>query len=62
MMPASPIAETTNPKPWQAVTDIMGYRVDTECHRTKDSPVLRVLSVGMAFSCRGWCTRHKQVM
>jgi hypothetical protein len=29
MMPANPISDTTNPKPWQAVTDMMEHRVHT---------------------------------
>lgn len=31
MMPAIPITETTNPKPWQAVTAM----VDMECYTTE---------------------------
>lgn len=35
MMPAIPVSETTNPKPWQAVTAMVGYSVDTEHHTTE---------------------------
>jgi hypothetical protein len=59
MVPANPISETTNPKPWQAVTDMMGYCVDSELHCTKDTTVLRALGAGMKFSQRDWCTRHE---
>ena len=34
MTPAIPSSETTNPKPWQAVTDMVGCRADTEYHST----------------------------
>lgn len=32
MTPAIPSSETTNPKPWQAVTDMVVCRADTEYH------------------------------
>lgn len=33
MMPPIPRSETTNPKPWQAVTAMVGCSVDTGHHR-----------------------------
>lgn len=38
MTPAIPISETTNPKPWQAVTAMVGCSVDTEHHTKEGQP------------------------
>lgn len=52
MMPANPISDTTKPKPWQAVTDMMEMSAHTNSEDKKDRQVLRAPSVGMAFSQR----------
>lgn len=38
MTPAIPSSETTNPKPWQAVTAMVGCSVGTERHATEGQP------------------------